>query len=106
MLSLPRGYRHLRRYREIARVFIKHGFGDIVKRIGLATHLSLPRRLLRRGGEEQPTLTAPQRVRLALEELGPTFIKLGQILSTRPDLIPPDFVAELARLQDTVPPAP
>jgi predicted unusual protein kinase regulating ubiquinone biosynthesis (AarF/ABC1/UbiB family) len=51
-------------------------------------------------------LTAPQRVRLAIQELGPTFIKLAQVLSTRPDLIPPPYLAELARLQDEVPPAP
>jgi ubiquinone biosynthesis protein len=53
-----------------------------------------------------PSLGPPQRLRMALEELGPTFVKLGQVLSTRPDLLPPAYIAELARLQDTVPPAP
>ncbi len=106
MMFVSRGYRHLGRYREIASVLIKHGFGDVVDRIGLTSYLSLPRRLFRRGAEEPLALTAPQRVRLALEELGPTFIKLGQILSTRPDLIPPAIITELSRLQDTVPPAP
>ena len=48
--------------------------------------------------------TTPEHLRLALEELGPTFIKLGQILSTRPDLLPPDFVSELSKLQDAAPP--
>lgn len=69
-------------------------------------YLSLPRRLVRRWREEAPPLSAPERLRLALEELGPTFIKLGQVLSTRPDLVPPDYVAELTKLQDAVPPGP
>jgi ubiquinone biosynthesis protein len=53
-----------------------------------------------------PRLGAPRRLRTALEELGPTFVKLGQVLSTRPDLLPPAFIAELARLRDDVPPGP
>ena len=107
MRPLSQRYRHLRRYQEVARVLARHGFEELVEQLGLAQYLALPRRLLRR--EEPaalPALTAPQRVRLAVEELGPTFIKLAQILSTRPDLIPPPYLAELARLQDEVPPAP
>ena len=97
--------RHLQRYREIVRVFVRHGFGELVDLLELQPYLALPRRLLRRWRREAPPLGAPQRVRLALEELGPTFVKLGQMLSTRPDLIPPAYVAELTKLQDTVPPA-
>jgi len=99
-----RPLRHLRRYQEIARTFIRHGFGEIVDRLDLLPYLALPRRLLRR--EPPPHLSLPERVRLALEDLGPTFVKLGQILSTRPDIIPPNFINEFAKLRDTVPPVP
>ncbi|MDY7040933.1 MAG: AarF/ABC1/UbiB kinase family protein, partial [Chloroflexota bacterium] len=98
--------RHFKRYREVARVLIKYGFGELVDQLDLAVYLSLPRRLMRREAIERPHLTAPERVRLAVEELGPTFIKLAQIMSTRPDLIPPAYIAELSKLQDKVPPAP
>ncbi len=106
MKRLGQRYRHLRRYQEIARVLIKYGFGEIVDQLDLTSYLSLPRRLLRREAVERPHLTAPERIRLAIEELGPTFIKFGQIMSTRPDLIPPAYIAELEKLQDTVAPAP
>ena len=100
-----RSVRHIQRYREIALVFIRQGFGELVEAVGLMPYLSLPRRLLLRGQPAQSPLGMPQRLRLALEELGPTFVKLGQVLSTRPDLLPPTYVAELTKLQDTVPPA-
>ncbi|RLC67414.1 MAG: hypothetical protein DRI52_10880, partial [Chloroflexi bacterium] len=87
-------------------MLIKYGFGEIVDQLELASYLSLSRRLLRREAIERPHLTAPERIRLAIEELGPTFIKFGQIMSTRPDLIPPAYIAELEKLQDTVAPAP
>jgi len=106
MERLGQRYRHLKRYREIAGVLIKYGFGELVDQLELIPYLSLPRRLLRREAVERPHLTAPERLRLAIEELGPTFIKLGQILSTRPDLIPPEFLVELIRLQDMIAPAP
>ncbi|HTQ11231.1 MAG TPA: AarF/ABC1/UbiB kinase family protein [Fimbriimonadaceae bacterium] len=60
----------------------------------------------RSGAGPSPTLTQPERLRLALEELGPTFIKLGQMLSTRPDLLPPDYIVELSKLQDHAPTVP
>jgi ubiquinone biosynthesis protein len=97
--------RHLRRYGQIAEVFTRHGFGAVVAQLGLGRYLTLPQRLLSR--EEPPTgATAAQHLRMALEELGSTFVKLGQILSTRPDVLPPAFIDELSKLQDEVPPGP
>ncbi|RMF02085.1 MAG: hypothetical protein D6768_09125, partial [Chloroflexi bacterium] len=101
---MPLTPRHINRYRQIAEVLIGHGFGAILAQLGLDARLDLPRRLLRRKSEGRHS--PAEHARLALEELGPTFVKLGQILSTRPDLLPPTFLLELSRLQDDVPPAP
>jgi ubiquinone biosynthesis protein len=98
--------RHLGRYRRIAEVLTRHGFGTILTLIGLDDRLKIPRRLLRRGDEAAERVSPAVRMRLALEELGPTFIKLGQIASTRPEILPPSMLAELSNLQDNVPPAP
>jgi len=106
LLRPERRIRHLRRYREIAQVLLRHGFGELVELVERLPSLPLPRRLLRRLRPPAPALGTPRRLRMALEELGPTFIKLGQVLSTRPDLLPPDFIAELSRLRDDVPPGP
>ncbi len=102
MSILPiRGVRHLRRFQQITQVLVRHGFGELVDLLGATPVFPLVR-ILRR----QPALGPPQRLRMALEELGPTFVKLGQVLSTRPDLLPPAYIAELSKLQDAVPPAP
>ena len=98
--------RHLARYRRIAEVLARHGFGAVVAQLGLADRFNIPRRLLRRGVEESDRVPPAVRLRLALEELGPTFIKLGQIASTRPEILPPAVLAELSNLQDNVPPDP
>ncbi|MBI1310150.1 AarF/ABC1/UbiB kinase family protein [bacterium] len=103
----PRPIRFLRnlgRMRQIVSVLLNYGFGDLVDRLHLRGYVRLGQRLLRRKGEPTPPLSRAQRVRLALEELGPTFVKFGQVLSTRPDLIPPDFIEELKHLRENVPP--
>jgi ubiquinone biosynthesis protein len=89
---------HLNRSRQIAGVLVSHGW-DYFRNNG---HRSVDKSLLHR----QKTQTRPEHLRSALEELGTTFIKLGQILSTRADLLPPDYLAELTKLQDAASPVP
>ncbi|PDW00544.1 ABC transporter [Candidatus Viridilinea mediisalina] len=105
MWPLVRQARYLGRYREIAQVLVGYGFGALVEQLGLLSLLSLPRRVVLRVPSAPPLGTAA-RLREALVALGPTFVKLGQMLSTRSDLLPPEFVQELGKLQDTVPPFP
>ncbi len=104
---LGRTYRHLNRYRQILAVLLKYGFEDLVVRLNINQYIEFGRRVIRREPEAAAPrlerLTRAERVRLILEELGPTFIKFGQILATRPDLIPMEFIAEFSRLQDEVP---
>ena len=88
---LGRTYRQLSRFRQIVRVFVKYGFGELFDRLRLWEHVNIERRILRRSSKEFAHLGLPERLRLALEELGPTFVKLGQVLSTRPDLMPQEF---------------
>jgi len=96
---------HVRRYSEIVGVLVKYGFVDVVHALHLTSYLAAGRRLLAvLGRREPPELSRAQRLRLTFEALGPAFIKFGQALSTRSDLLPHDVIAELARLQDAVPP--
>jgi len=103
--SIRRGYRHIKRYRQIMSVLLKHGLGDLVTRVGLYRQLGIGRHLFTKRKAEVPLtpLTWWQRFRMVLEELGPSFIKLGQLASTRPDLVPPEACAEFEKLQDAVP---
>lgn len=133
MVSILSAYRDLVRLREIYGVLVKHGFGELATRLGLAGKRpklkdrptegaagdsELPPALraeaaieaspeeVAQGEEEQRKITLPVRVRLVAQELGPSFVKLGQIVSTRTDILPADLVVELKKLQDAVPPVP
>jgi ubiquinone biosynthesis protein len=97
-------YRQAGRYREVVNVLFRHGFGYLVDQVGLDHLISWRRRLFRRSPDGVVHLSASERARLVLEELGPTAIKLGQFLSARRDLIPPALARELEKLQDEVPP--
>lgn len=99
--------RDLGRVHDIASVLIRYGFGDLVRRIGMSGALERAGKALRwQAPEELARLEPPARVRRALEELGPTFVKFGQILSTRVDLFGPDWIAEFGKLQDAAPALP
>lgn len=126
MISVVSAVRDLNRLREISSVLVRHGFGEVVARAGfgrkpkvrvdgrseppsvrgdeLAPEISTDE--LEKGEEEKGRVSRGERIRLVLQELGPSFIKLGQIASTRQDVIPPDVLAELKKLQDDVPAVP
>jgi ubiquinone biosynthesis protein len=95
------------RMQDIATVLIRYGFGGFVQLLGLERILARVGKTLHwQHAEEYASLDTPRRLRLILEELGPTFIKMGQILATRVDLFPPAYIAEFEKLLDQVPPLP
>ena len=127
MVSVLSAVRDLGRLREITAVLVRHGFGEIVARAfkkapGAAPApgprpptggsippdalAEIPSEELAKGEEEKTRMPLAVRARLVLQELGPSFIKLGQIASTRADVLPPDLIVELKKLQDEVPPVP
>lgn len=107
LTGIGRTYHHIGRYRQILQILFKYGFGELLDTLKIEQLVELGLQKLRRNQRKKvEILTGPQRFRLVLEELGPTFVKLGQILSTRPDLIPLPFIEELTKLQDEVPPFP
>ncbi|MCS6798932.1 MAG: AarF/ABC1/UbiB kinase family protein [Myxococcota bacterium] len=103
MASLLGTVRDLDRLRQIVTVLVRHGFGEVAARTGLGAALGI-RTEGEAGRAGRPS--AGERLRMVLTDLGPTFVKLGQLLSTRPDVLPEDVVRELRKLQDEVPPVP
>lgn len=126
MFSVVSAVRDLGRLREITSVLVRHGFGEVVARAGFGRK---PRKgtasdpppppagnaddtpeistdELAKGEEAKTRISTAVRIRLVLQDLGPSFIKLGQIAATRPDVLPADVIAELKKLQDNVPPVP
>ena len=99
--------RDLGRIQDIAAILIRYGFGGFVHALGVGNALAKAGKVLHwQRAEEYKILNTPERVRRVLEELGPTFIKLGQILATRVDLFSPQYIAEFEKLQDEAPPVP
>jgi ubiquinone biosynthesis protein len=99
--------RDLPRLHEIASVLIRYGWGDVVRVLGISHLLERAGRLLHwQTTSEITALDLPVRIRMALTELGPTFVKLGQVLATRVDVFPPDWIAEFEQLHNRVPPVP
>ena len=101
--DIRKSIRHLTRYQEILRVFVKYGFWDVVTKIKIGLIPDMAKKILPQIEKKGFThLEKSVRLRMAFEELGTTFIKLGQMLSVRPDLIPPEIAQEFSKLQDDV----
>lgn len=103
MTSVFNAVRDLERLRQILMVLVRHGYGQLVSRAGLSNVVG-PRKGATASDPPLPVSERGVRIRRVIEDLGPTFVKLGQILSTRPDVIPEDIIIELKKLQDHVPP--
>ncbi|GAE87203.1 ABC1 kinase family protein [Acetivibrio straminisolvens] len=96
---------NIKRYKEIISVFAKHGFGLLFDQLGIFDYLKMGKKISSDEGEDDSSrLSMGERIRLSCEELGPTFVKIGQILSTRPDVVPSDIIEELKKLQESVHP--
>lgn len=103
--KVTRRYRHLIRYQQIIGIILKYGFENIIDAMNIDHYIESGLRFIpfTKPHEKVEKLSRNQRIRMVLEELGPTFIKMGQVLSTRPDLVPVDLTRELAKLQDKIP---
>lgn len=106
--QINRNIRSLKRYRQVLGVLIKYGFGHVIEQLNINYYLELGKRIVTFGAmsKDIERLTQPERLRMVMEELGPSFVKLGQLLSTRPDLVPKEYAEEFRKLQDKVPSVP
>ncbi len=102
-MSILHTVRNIQRVRHITTVLIRHGFGQVIERLDLEYRIFV-KKFAKSSQEIVPQLSTAERARMVLEDLGPTFTKLGQVLSTRPDLVPGSFIMEFKKLQDRVPP--
>lgn len=103
-LGIKQSYRNIRRRQQIVGVLIKNGLGYVVQRFGLTGLAPISSRSEVMSSHKEAHYLMAAKLRKTLEELGPTFIKLGQVLSTRPDLLPPAYIEQMEMLQDKVPP--
>lgn len=103
--TVGKRYRNLIRYQQIIGIILRYGFDNVLGALNIDRYIESGLKLIPfyRPHERMEKLSRNQRIRMALEELGPTFVKMGQVLSSRPDLIPLDLIAELAKLQDEIP---
>ena len=107
---INRTYRNLQRMQTILNVLLKHGFGQLIRKLGLQQFLPLGKQASALSQDDTVSpldpMTIPERLRMVLEELGPTFVKFGQLLSTRPDIVPDYLIQELKHLREDVRPVP
>ncbi|MFA6178481.1 MAG: AarF/UbiB family protein [Candidatus Methylopumilus sp.] len=100
-------FRDFSRIRAIAGILMHYGWGDVAKRLGKRSLIGWAGNAINsEASREIMKLPSEVRARLAIQDLGPTFVKLGQVLATRPDIFPPSWIAEFSKLQDQVPPVP
>lgn len=105
-MKITRNIRHARRYRQISRVFMRHGLGFFIRRLGLEKLVPKSSFYSLQTCELEPNYCVAEKLKDSLTELGPTFVKFGQLLSTRPDILPAEFIEKLEVLQDKVAPYP